>query len=122
MIGKAIGAFSFSYSKNLIDGAGQACGITNFRYPGRNCAMKCASSTANWHDLYRAALFEPDPAKLLQCIAAAEQALVARARELFQISGDHIDEEHAMDDAMYALHALRNLYQVEGTQAKPKAA
>ena len=58
----------------------------------------------------------------MQCIAEAEQALIARARELFQMSGDHIDEEHAMDDAMYALHALRNLYQLEETESGPKAA
>jgi hypothetical protein len=65
----------------------------------------------NWRNLYVAALFEPDPAKLAERIAQAEQALVLRSRELFHLAGDHIEEEHALDDAMCALRALRNTYQ-----------
>jgi hypothetical protein len=61
--------------------------------------------------LYVAALFESDPAKLAQRIAQAEHALVLRSRELLHLAGDHIEEEHALDDAMYALRALRNTYQ-----------
>ena len=30
------------------------------------------------------------------------------ARELFDSAGDNIEEEQAIDDAMYALHALRS--------------
>lgn len=76
--------------------------------------MSAASTThGGWRELYVAALFERDSSKLSITIAKAEQALVARARELFQTSGDHIEEEHAMDDAMYALHALRNAHQLE---------
>jgi hypothetical protein len=33
---------------------------------------------------------------------------VTRARELFHAAGDNIEEEQAVDDAMYALHALRS--------------
>jgi hypothetical protein len=33
---------------------------------------------------------------------------VVRARELFHAAGDNIEEEQAVDDAMYALHALRS--------------
>jgi hypothetical protein len=33
---------------------------------------------------------------------------VARARELFRSEGDNIEEVQAVDDAMYALHALRS--------------
>ncbi len=36
---------------------------------------------------------------------------MARARELFHIAGDNIEEEQALDDTMYALHALRNTSQ-----------
>lgn len=61
-----------------------------------------------WRNLYTAALFESDHAKLPQRIAEAEAALVVRARELFNAPGDNIEEEEALDDAMYALHALRN--------------
>ena len=63
-----------------------------------------------WTDLYKAALVEADRNKLPQRIAEAQQALIARAGELFLATGDHIEEESALDDAMYALHALRNAY------------
>jgi hypothetical protein len=64
-----------------------------------------------WRDLYKAALFEVDNARLADRIAQAEEALVVRARELFHIAGDNIEEEQALDDSMYALHALRNTSQ-----------
>jgi len=64
-----------------------------------------------WRRLYTEALFEVDSSQLPARIAAAEAALVARARELFQAPGDNIEEEEAVDDAMYALRALRNTYQ-----------
>ena len=64
-----------------------------------------------WRDLYKAALFEVDTTRIPDRIAQAEEALVARARELFHIAGDNIDEEQALDDTMYALHALRNTSQ-----------
>ena len=38
----------------------------------------------------------------------AESAIVVRARQLFGQPGDHIEEEHDLDDAMYALQALRS--------------
>jgi len=40
--------------------------------------------------------------------AAAETALVRRARELFHSAVDNIEEEHAIDDAMDASYALRS--------------
>ena len=33
---------------------------------------------------------------------------MTRARELFHSAEDNIEEEQAVDDAMYALHALRS--------------
>ncbi len=59
-----------------------------------------------WRDLYKAALFEIDKTRLPERIAQAEEALVVRARELFHMAGDNIEEEEALDDTMYALHAL----------------
>jgi hypothetical protein len=61
-----------------------------------------------WPQVYKAALFELDANKIPDRIAQAETALVARARELFHSAGDNIEEEQAVDDAMYALHALRS--------------
>lgn len=60
----------------------------------------------SWRGLYVAALFETDKERMAQRIADAEQALVVRARELFHASGDHLEEESAIDDALCALHAL----------------
>jgi hypothetical protein len=39
-------------------------------------------------------------------IAEAEKAVVLRARELFQAADDNGEEKEALEDAMYALHAL----------------
>jgi len=61
-----------------------------------------------WRDLYLTALMEVDRDKTAARIADAEQAILVRARELFKAPGDHIQEEEALDDALYALHALRN--------------
>ena len=61
--------------------------------------------------LYRAALSEIDKSKLPERIAEAERAVVLRARELFQAAGDNGEEAEALDDVMYALHALRSNYQ-----------
>src|SRR5207253_11260135 len=65
-------------------------------------------NSANWRDLYRDAILELDPTKMVERIAEAEKALRQRAKELFQVPGDNIEEEQALDDAMYALHALQS--------------
>jgi hypothetical protein len=74
--------------------------------------------TATWRDIYVAALFESDSVKVPSLIAEAEQAIILRARELFQASGDHIEEEEALDDALYALHALRTCLEIHGRFAQ----
>jgi hypothetical protein len=61
-----------------------------------------------WPQFYKAALFEPDANRVSDRIVEAETALVTRARELFHSAGDNIEEEQAVDEAMYALHALRS--------------
>jgi hypothetical protein len=62
----------------------------------------------SWRELYKAALFEPNREKLPERIADAERAIVARARELFASSADTIEEDQALDDALYALRALQS--------------
>ena len=61
-----------------------------------------------WPQFYKAALFESDANKISGRIDEAETALVTRAHELFYLAGDNIEEEQAVDDATYALHALRS--------------
>jgi len=74
------------------------------RLPSGNAAKsRCA-----WQTLYQAALFETDRSKIPARIAQAEQAILARVKELFVAHGDHIDEDQVLDDALYALRALRN--------------
>jgi hypothetical protein len=62
----------------------------------------------NWRDLYTAALFETDKDRLPTRIADAEKAILVRARELFSAGADTIDEDQALDDALYALRALQS--------------
>lgn len=64
-------------------------------------------STA-WHSLYQSALFETDRDLIPTRIAEAEKAILNRVRELFGVDSDHIEEDQVLDDALYALRALRN--------------
>lgn len=66
------------------------------------------SSPLAWHTLYQAALFETDRAKIPGRIDAAERAILDRVKELFVVTNDHIEEDQVLDDALYALRALRN--------------
>jgi hypothetical protein len=70
-----------------------------------------ATSEGGWRDLYLAALFEVDTARLPERIAKAEYALSLRARELWYSEGDHHNEKLALTSAMQALEALRNIHQ-----------
>jgi hypothetical protein len=79
------------------------------------------SSSSAWRRLYVSALFESDSAKLPQRIADAEQALVLRARELFHATGDNIEEEEALDNALYSLNALRNAYKCGRPRTEARA-
>jgi len=71
-----------------------------------------------WRDLYVAALLEGDEARVPSLITDAEHAIVERARELFHVDGDNIQEEEAMDDALYALRALKNCLAIHGRFAQ----
>jgi len=74
-----------------------------------------------WRQLYRAALCEIDKSKQPQRIAEAEKAVVLRARELFQAAGDNGEETEALDDVMYASHALRSNYQISERPSFPSS-
>ncbi len=66
------------------------------------------SKPRSWGELYTAALFEADRNKIPGRIVEAEKAIVARARELFFSGADTIEEDQALDDALYALRALQS--------------
>jgi hypothetical protein len=76
-----------------------------------NTGSSKSMDSGPWRDLYKAALFEVDNARLPERSVQAERALALTARELFHIAGGNIEEEQALGDTMYALHALRNTSQ-----------
>jgi hypothetical protein len=71
-------------------------------------AGNTSDSSLTWHSLYQAALFESDREKIPGRIDAAEKAILHRIKQLFVLKGDHIEEDQVLDDALYALRALRN--------------
>lgn len=72
----------------------------------------------DWKNLYVAALLEGDKEKIPFLIDQAERAIVDRARELFHAEGDHIQEEEGLEDALYALHALKTCLATHGRFAE----
>lgn len=77
-----------------------------------------SAKAKDWKDLYVAALLEGDKEKIPPLIDQAERAIVDRARELFHIQGDHIQEEEGLEDALYALHALKTCLATHGRFAE----
>jgi len=73
-----------------------------------------SSQGCAWKEFYLAALMEADRDKTTTRMAQAECAIVNRARELFRTSGDNIQEEEALDDALYALAALKSCLKIHG--------
>jgi hypothetical protein len=66
----------------------------------------------SWQKLCEAALLEPDSTKLPYRILAAEDAIARRVKELEEEPADHNDEREALDDAAYAMRALRSTLKV----------
>jgi hypothetical protein len=77
-----------------------------------------SSPSKYWKDLYVAALLEGNEVRIPSLIDSAERAIVERARELFRTAGDHVEEEEALDDALYALHALKSCLAIHGRFAE----
>jgi len=61
---------------------------------------------SSWRALYVAALYETDEGRMVQRIDEAKKALVARARELFQTAGDHLQEQSAIEETFQSLRVL----------------
>jgi len=64
----------------------------------------------DWKALYRAAIYETDSRIGSQKVAEAESALLTRERELFYDDGT-LEEKEALEDALYALRALKSAWQ-----------
>jgi hypothetical protein len=64
----------------------------------------------NWKSLYRAAIFETNRIAIPQRLSAAEQAVLARGRELFRHTGniEEFEEREEVDIALYCLRAYKN--------------
>ena len=75
-------------------------------------SLSSSNDVQEWRKLYVAALFETDQQKLPSRIAEAERALMRRADELFVMSGDNGEQGQAVDDALYALRALSNCFEL----------
>ena len=66
------------------------------------------SGAQRWKTSYRAAILENDTTAVGVRVSDAEETIVSRARELFHKSGEDAEvEREELDDALYALHALR---------------
>ena len=64
---------------------------------------------ANWRQLYREALFEPDPGKLSMRIEQAHDAIRWRRLELWHCGGADVRERSELDATSYFLGLLGNL-------------
>jgi hypothetical protein len=71
-------------------------------------AARKAVDRCSWREVYQAALLEANANTLPERIAAAEAAIVMRARELFYTADDDGEEGQSLDDAMCILHALQH--------------
>jgi hypothetical protein len=67
-----------------------------------------------WRTKSRKAILETDPFLIEQKLADAEGVVVARIRELFHETGAKVElERDALDDAMYALRALKHTLELK---------
>jgi hypothetical protein len=73
---------------------------------------------ADWKTLYRDAILETNKSAVPQKVSEAEQAVLARGRELFYSIGTR-EEQESLEDALYALRAFRTAW--EHTEAAEAA-
>src|SRR2546430_14875157 len=73
-----------------------------------NLPLSHSAERPNWRDFYRATILELDSSRLPERIVEADNVVIARARELFHQGGDNGEETENLNDAMYALRALRS--------------
>lgn len=71
-----------------------------------------------WRDLYVAALLEGNADKIPALIYTAERAVQLRTLELLRTQGGNVEEQEDLDDAAYALHALKTCLEIHGRFAE----
>ena len=69
----------------------------------------CPNRT-DWKPLYRAAILETNKSILPYRVSVAEEAVLARGREIFYGNGTP-EEKETLEDALYALHAFRSAWE-----------
>jgi DNA-directed RNA polymerase len=74
--------------------------------------------TADWKDLYIAALFENDKTRLAQRIAAAQVAIAARRHEV--VSRNDFEERRVLDNAAFSLQALAQCFSLAQLVARAR--
>ena len=68
------------------------------------------ATLCKWKSKYRTVVLETNRRALPKEIAEAENAIIVRARELFQKSGTDIDtEREELDEVLYTLQAFRSV-------------
>jgi len=65
---------------------------------------------SDWKALYRAAILEANASDIPKRVSEAEEAVLARGRELFYLHGTP-EEKEALEDALYALRAFKTACQ-----------
>ncbi|MBZ5723187.1 MAG: hypothetical protein LAO03_22855 [Acidobacteriia bacterium] len=75
-----------------------------------NTAFPPCPKHTDWKTLYRAAIFESNKSVVPQRVSEAEEAVLARGREIFYGHGT-AEEQEALEDALYALRAFRTAWQ-----------
>ena len=63
----------------------------------------------DWRTLYRAAILESNKSIVPQRVSEAEDAVIARGREIF-CGHSTREEKDALEDALYALRAFRSAW------------
>jgi hypothetical protein len=71
----------------------------------RHSPLPIGSCDSGWRDLYIAALFENDKAKLPERIVIAQRAIGARRQQLFMSEND-TQERQRLDTALSSLQVL----------------
>lgn len=74
-----------------------------------NTAFPLQPKHTDWKTLYRAAILETDKSVIPQRVLQAEEAVLARAREIFYGQGTP-EEKEALEEALCALRAFRTAW------------